>query len=342
MNPMRKIYLITDYKNKFGSKQKAEPYMGGFDKELLAHRFSELGYQAEYIQFADVNLRSGQFKGQLVNYTSSEDKGFHYKTYIEDIVYGLHLGGAIVLPDYRFLRANNNKVFMEILRELADFSEMQNIKSSGYGTVSELKARALEGRYVIKQAAGAMSQGVILGENKKDLVRKAKRISRTRNIWAELWDLKNKIKHRGFIPDSLYRKKFILQEFIPGLDRDWKVLVYGERYYALERKTRKNDFRASGSGMFKYTRDLPGGLLDFATGIFKAMQVPQLSIDIAYDGESFYLLEFQAVYFGTKTLEYSEYYFYRGAEGWEIREETSELELVHAESMDHYIKQTKL
>ena len=83
-------------------------------------------------------------------------------------------------------------------------------------------------------------------------------------------------------------------------------------------------------------------MLDFASGIFKSLQVPQLSIDIAFDGESFYLLEFQAVYFGTKTLEYSEYYFYRGAAGWEIREETPELELVYVESIDRYIKQTVL
>ena len=86
---MRKIYLITDYKGQFGSKQKTEPYMGGFNRDLLAERFSELGYQAEYVQFADVDLRSDHFSGELVNYTSSEDKGFHYKTFIEDIIYGL-------------------------------------------------------------------------------------------------------------------------------------------------------------------------------------------------------------------------------------------------------------
>jgi len=41
---MRNIYLITDYKGQFGSKQKSEPYMGGFDRDLLARRFLELGY----------------------------------------------------------------------------------------------------------------------------------------------------------------------------------------------------------------------------------------------------------------------------------------------------------
>ncbi|MFC2113431.1 hypothetical protein ACFLTA_09210 [Bacteroidota bacterium] len=339
---MRNIYLITDYKGQFGSKQRSRPYMGGFDKDLLAERFAELGYKVEYLQFADVEWNTDRFVGQLVNYTSSEDKGLYYKSFIEDIIFGLSIKGAILLPDYRYLRANNNKVFMEILRDMGNFKEMQNIKSGKYGTINELIERSKDGRFVIKQAAGAMSQGVMLSQNKKDLVKKAKKISRTKYLWAELWDLKNKIKHKGFKTDSLYRKKFIVQDFIPGLDRDWKVLIYGEKYYALERKTRKNDFRASGSGMFTFTKELPMGLLDFASGIYRDMKVPHLSMDIAFNGEFFYLLEFQAVYFGTKTLENSEFYFYRDASDWKTRDETSELEKVYAESIDLYVKEAKL
>ena len=264
------------------------------------------------------------------------------KDFIEDIVFGLHLKGAKVLPDYRFLRANNNKVFMEILRDLADNSVIKNIESRKFGTVSELNSRATEGEFVIKPAAGAMSQGVLLSKSKQDLIHKAKKLSRTRYLWAELWDLKNKIKHKGFKTDSLYRKKFIVQEFIPGLDRDWKLLIYGDRYYILERKTRKNDFRASGSGMFSFTKDLPEGILDFGMEVFKAMRVPHLSMDIAYDGKSFYLLEFQAVYFGTKTLENSEFYFRYGNDGWEAIDESSELERVYAESIDLHVKLNKI
>lgn len=339
---MRKIFLITDYKGQFGSKQKTDSYMGGFNRDLLSERFSELGYQAEYIQFADIDFKSNLFTGQLVNYTSSEDKGFHYKDYIEDIIYGLQVKGAIVLPDYRFLRANNNKVFMEILRDIGEYSEMQNIESKKYGTLKELEDRATNGEFVIKQAAGAMSQGVMLSKNRKDLLRKVRKITRTRYLWAEIWDLKNKFKHRGYNPDSLYRKKFIIQDFVPGLDKDWKVLIYGEKYYILERKTRKNDFRASGSGMFSFIRDLPEGILDFASGVFKAMKVPHLSMDIAFDGKSFYLLEFQAVYFGTKTLEFSEFYFIPTEEGWKIIDESSELEQVYAESIDRHVKMNKI
>jgi glutathione synthase/RimK-type ligase-like ATP-grasp enzyme len=339
---MRDIFLLTNYKGQFGSKQQAEPYMSGFNLDLLARRFEELRYNTEYVEFADVDFRSDRFRNQLVNYTSSEDKGFHYKSYIEDIVFGLYLKGAILLPDYRFLRANNNKVFMEILRDLAGFEEMKTIRAKGYGTVIELARRAGDGKFVIKQAAGAMSQGVKLSVNRDDLIRKAKKISRTKYRYAELWDLKNKIKHKGFIPDSLYRSKFIVQDFVGGLENDWKVLIYGDKAFALERKTRRKDFRASGSGLFEYSRDLPDGLLDFAMGVYQALKVPHLSLDIAFDGDSFYLLEFQAVYFGTKTLENAEFYFLKQKSGWKTIEGSSELERVYAESLDHHIRENKL
>jgi len=50
----------------------------------------------------------------------------------------------------------------------------------------------------------------------------------------------------------LHRSKFIVQEFIPDLSNDWKVLVFWDKYYVLRRKNRPNDFRASGSGLFSF------------------------------------------------------------------------------------------
>ena len=70
-----------------------------------------------------------------------------------------------------------------------------------------------------------------------------------------------------------------------------------------------DDFRASGSGNFNYDKVLPDGLLNFCNEIYKEFNIPSLSLDIAYDGNQYYLIEFQAVYFGTYTLEAAPYYF---------------------------------
>ena len=137
--------------------------------------------------------------------------------------------------------------------------------------------------------------------------------------------------------ESRYRRKFIVQTFIEGLSNDWKVLVYGNRYYALCRSTRKNDFRASGSGMLEYREDIPEPVLDFAGKIYQYLDVPNASLDIAFDGEKVYLIEFQCISFGTHTLDTSPFYFQRDESGWKCVHGESEMEQVYVESVARYL-----
>ena len=65
----------------------------------------------------------------------------------------------------------------------------------------------------------------------------------SKDIFNELWDWGRSFKHKAYIRDSKYRKKFIVQNFIEDLSNDWKILVFGKKYYILCRETRKNDFR---------------------------------------------------------------------------------------------------
>ena len=120
-----------DYKNQFGSKYTATPYRSGMDKDKLNNYFSNYGYDVEFMQLSAVNFPN-DWKDKYVLYTSQEDKDYLYKSYIEDIVYGLELAGARVIPSYKFLKANNNKVFMEILRDLSNCVEIQGISSKYY------------------------------------------------------------------------------------------------------------------------------------------------------------------------------------------------------------------
>ncbi len=108
---------MTDYKNRFGSRHFDKPYRSGFDQQVLAKYFSQHNINPKFINLSDVNFRKNNFTNQFILYTSSEDEGYFYKSYIEDIVLGLQLSGARVIPDFKYLRANNNKVFMEILRD---------------------------------------------------------------------------------------------------------------------------------------------------------------------------------------------------------------------------------
>ena len=313
---MTKIYALTDYKNQFGSKWKSHPYRSGFDKTLLSKYFEKYGYEVEFIQLKDVEFEKSFWEGRVAIYTSSEDVGLNYKSYIEDIVFGLERLGAKVVPAYDFLRANNNKIYMEILREQLLGEKLSGNKSSYYGTLEELMVDVENEKIaypcVIKKSAGAMSRGVFLAKNKMELIKYAKAISRSPHYLAELKELVRKKKHDGYKAESKYQHKFIIQPFIPKLKNDWKILVYGDHYYILKRGIKSNDFRASGSH-HNYKAgsqsEFPVDLLDDVEQIYNKLDIPHLSLDFAYDGSSHYVHEIQAVHFGTSTIELCEDYF---------------------------------
>ncbi len=334
----KNIFALCDYKGIFGSKYYARPYRSGMDKDILAKEFSNYGYKIKYIPFIDINNLEIP-EGQIVIYTSSEDPGYKYKEFIEDIVYYLEICGVNVIPSFKYLRANNNKVFMELLRKLLSSSEYQ-ILTKVFGCYEELIENCSDIPFpcVVKEAKGAGSKGVHIAKNKNELEKVTKAISRTTYFAEDIRDVLRTIKHKGYIKESLHRSKFIVQEFIPNLSNDWKVLVYWDKYYVLRRKNRPNDFRASGSGLFSFDEIVDPRLLDAAREIRQNFDVPMISLDLAISNNRVVLIEFQFVYFGTSTLEESPYYYVDNNGHWEKVLERSNLEDIYSYSIVSYIE----
>ncbi len=69
----------------------------------------------------------------------------------------------------------------------------------------------------------------------------------------------------------------------------------------------------------------------------KHNDVPNISIDIAFNGNKFHLFEFQAVYFGTTTIAESTFYFMKVNDRWEMFKEKSELEKEYVDSIVKFI-----
>lgn len=338
---MQTINVILDYKGRFESKYTAVPYRSGFDKELLAKYFNDYGYETNYITYPDIDFRNNQYEGQLFLYCSSEERDAYYKSYIEDIILGLKISGAILIPDFIYLRAQNNKIFMEILRDLSGKENIRNITSKYFGTIEDLYHKNhffSNGSFVIKPSMGAMSEGITCASDFNKIISRAKTISRTRDYSGEIKDLIRKIKHLGYIPDSKFKRKFIIQELVHNLNGDWKILIYQSKYYVLKRKNRKNDFRASGSGLFSYEDNLPEGLLDFARNVYASFNTPTLSIDVGYDGKNYFLIEFQSLYFGSYTIEHSEFHFTYDSGKWQKILGASILEEEYARSISGFIR----
>ncbi|MBW2264365.1 MAG: hypothetical protein JRG91_20565, partial [Deltaproteobacteria bacterium] len=251
------------------------------------------------------------------------------------------LGGAILIPEFHLFRAHHNKAFQEILRDLSSEKELQSLRSRAYGCYEEFEKDldALSYPVVIKPSAGDSARGVALARGRREAVRLTRRVSRTLSP-AGVWkSVSRKAFTKGWRSDSLHRQKFIVQEFVPDLDHDWKVLVFGSRYFVRVRPTRKGDFRASGvTGKRTFPRDLPGGLLDFVERVFRSFGAPHASVDVLHDGSRFHLGEIQFVRFGTGPLIHSPHHFRRSADGWERVDGTCEWEQELARSIAEHIE----
>lgn len=325
---MNKIFLITDYKKNFGSKRDDIPYRSGMDKVLLAKLFQENNLDAVFLTFAEINTLNIDWNNIPVLYTCTEDIGYKYKSFIDDVVLGLELKGANLLPPYKFLHATNNKVFMEILRTTIPKELSGNVNSFVFGSYEEFinMLPPIEYPAIIKEPAGAKSQGVYLARNIGQAKRIVKKISATPNLKEDIKDWLRAKKHKGYIKESRYRNKFVIQNFVQGLEYDYKVLIYGKKYYVLKRNNRPKDFRASGSGLFEFTKDIPFEILNYAEKLFNFFNVPNLSLDIAFRNNQCYLLEFQAVFFGSTTLVKSPFYLVKENTEWKIFQGKSILE----------------
>jgi glutathione synthase/RimK-type ligase-like ATP-grasp enzyme len=341
---MKQIILISDYLDRFGTKFTGIPYRSGMSIQLLKEEFASLGYEIIFIKASDILQKVSDPKGRIFLYTSSEDKDEHYKSFLEDIVLALQSMGGIIIPEFLYLRAHNNKVLMEMLRKEWGPSVGDSLRSYTFGSLEELESIDLDLRFpvVIKRPEGFKSRGVFLASDMKELRRIAGRISRTVFLKGEVKDIIRTFIYKGFKKESCHRKKYLVQSFISGLENDFKVLVFGKKYYVLMRQTRKNDFRASGSGLLSYPKDLPPGLLDFCEKVFLHFNVPFVSLDIAFDNTTFYVMEAQFLYFGTYTLEHSDYYFTREQEKWKMENGRSVLEKEFAQSIARFIANQKI
>ena len=83
-------------------------------------------------------------------------------------------------------------------------------------------------------------------------------------------------------------------------------------------------------------------MLDFVKKIYSNMNVPNLSIDVAFDGQDFYMLEFQVLYFGTTTQRISSCYYSYIDSKWQLFKECLDLEKVYVDSIMAYLNKLNI
>jgi len=237
-------------------------------------------------------------------------------------------------------------------------NSLKTIKSTCYGSWMEAKKHKPEFPVVIKQSTGSGGDGISLARNEKEYRRKVRKagsiliaagltgvfVDFSKNITKKIIKFiqpeKSKYVTYNTTPVS---SPLVIQEFIPGLGGDYKVLVFGRKFYCMYRKNRNHDFRASGSGKFF---DVPEedheGILSFAHRLTQEVDFPVLGMDIGFDGNKYHLIEFQMIHLGPSALQRSKFWHEYHDGKWVRYEGTSILEDEFATAIDGYITEKYL
>lgn len=276
-----------------------------------------------------------------------------YLQYIRDTVVFISQirPDIILMPNQEQLHSFENKGVQEYYKKIHGIDSLQG---KYYGDIDELidDSERMPFPFVLKKNEGALSIGVFLAKDKNTLIdfsKKWKKMTLKEKLAYKL-NRKNSFKRDTNLKpvlhlleknfDIFFEKRIpvITQQFVAGLDGDFKVLVFGDKYYVLKRKIRKNDFRASGSGNFLW-EDQPQEVLDFAKEVTTKLNVPFISLDIGVDNNgTCYLFEYQGTAFGPMTLTASERYFVYKKEEWKKIEEKSNLEKEYAYAIDYFLR----
>ncbi len=349
---MKRLLILTDEESEFLVSKPDLKFFRSMDVGSIKSHFTARGFEVSVLKFSELDLNK-DYKGFYVIYQTSEAEGNFYKRYIEDLVYFLEKQGAVVLPPHELLKAHHNKIFMELLRYKFADESLKTIKSWCYG--SWVDARNFNSHFpaVIKRTSSSGGAGVFLAKNKNQYDKYVKKAGRV--IFAlDLGDFivvyfKNVIKKliKFLYPSrSKYVKyntaplssSIIVQNFIEGLRGDYKVLIFGRKYYCMYRKNRDNDFRASGSGRFYEVPEKDQeGLLNFAKRITSEIDFPIFGIDIGFDGKDYHLIEFQMIHLGTSALQRSRFWHEFNDGGWEKHDGISNLEEELSRAICDYI-----
>jgi hypothetical protein len=277
----------------------------------------------------------------------------NYLKYIQDTIHYITLKrpDIILIPNEHQLRSLENKGYQELYKDLLN---IKKVEGKYYGDINEvLNDKNVYFPFVLKTLSGALSKGVQLirtEDELKDFQKKAKKMTLKEFIAFKLNKKNSFIKDHNMHPvaslletnfEDVFSKKIpvVVQKFVPALHCDYKVLVFGDKYFVVMRGTRENDFRASGSGKLSWVIP-PIEVLDFAEYLKNKFKVPFISLDIGIDNaNNCYMFEYQGTAFGPATLTAGDKYFIRINGDWQKIEGQFNLDKEYAYAINHFINE---
>ncbi len=340
-----KLILVTASGQFFGQARK--PWVS-IDTAKLIRNLQERGFEVELLEFHQLAAQAHTLRNEVIFYTYSQLD--YLRGYIKDIMLVVSRANRII-PSLELLLCHENKGFAELYKRSLGLSEPQ----AWYLSHSrELAGLQIHYPVVLKTTSGTNAKGVFLCEDESELRKRLKTLAKPVSLAARLDSQRRRYlrpgrKYQGY-PDFNPVKDadqwleymrpgscFVLQEFIPGLDCDYRVIAVQERFYVMKRLTLRGDFRASGTKHFVFEFTVPEGLLDFAADVYHRFDTPYLSMDIGHKEGRNHLFEYQALHFGTAAIVRSTGYYQRVVANWEFVETGSGLEETLAYGLAAYL-----
>ena len=319
---MKKIILLTNYKKIIPQRNHE---IEGLKLNIISEVLETHHFNVEIISlqtFVKSLNKNEPIEGVYFYYASSQYP--IYKDFIQDILIQIKLRGGILIPGFRHFLAHENKNFQELEKLRLGIKSPVGIPVGTYEEGVEV-LKNISYPTVLKKSTGFRSRHVKIAHNfddgKKTLLKLLDKNFR--------FDIESfYYLYRRLNNKTHYHKRFgkiIIQEYIPDLTYDWKILVLGRKCLGVKRFVRKNDFRASGSKLYDL-EELPSKrVLDFAIACKEKLQCPNVSMDICESDDVLQLLEYQTMHFGILGGD-PKFYFELNNEEWTESEITRDIE----------------
>lgn len=274
-------------------------------------------FSERWIPFCETNNISFKlvdcYKSNIIEQLSDCDAlmwHFNHKSpkaskFAKQLLFSIQASGKEVFPDYNTVWHFDDKVAQKYLLEAIDAP-----LASSYVFYEKEEARAWSKLTsfpkVFKLRTGAGSDNVRLVKSRQQAVslinRSFGRGYKQYEAWSSLKERYQKYRSGKTTLTDVFKGVVRLaytteysrvtgkeigyiyfQDFIPDNDHDIRVIVIGNKAFAIKRLVRKNDFRASGSGFIQYEKEhFSDEIVSLAFGISDKLRVQCMAYDFVF------------------------------------------------------------
>ncbi|MDD5582149.1 MAG: hypothetical protein PHS99_02910 [Candidatus Marinimicrobia bacterium] len=344
----KKIIILTGDNNFYGQTRK--PWVS-MNVMAIKERLSHYSYEVNIYNIQDVFNKKITLENEIILYSFSQKP--NVRQYIIDVLTFLNKNNTII-PSLDLLYCHENKGYQKIYKEMCGLT---GLKAWYFSSLKEIDNYNIPYPIILKTITGSNGKGVFLIQNRRDLEKRLKKLSKIEFLKSfDLFrrhyfrkktfpeypnhnDYEDYLQYKEYITKN---ENFILQEFVPGLTYDYRILALEGKYFAMKRHTREGDFRASGTKIFDFTFNPEDALLNCAEKVYNHLDSPFLSMDIVFNGHEYFLIEFQASHFGVSAILKSKGYYTRIKNEWRFVKEKLNVEYEIADALDRYILKHKI